>query len=196
MAPRPDGRSARAARTRGAIVDACVVLVEEGTLRPTALAVAERAGVSVRSVFQHFEDLPSLHRAVSERVVERLAALIGPADVAAPLETRVRDFVQHRAALLEAVTPFRRAANVHAPFADEIRASMRAGADYLRAEVARVFAPELRELPDSERRELDDALAMALSWPAWEALRAEAGCTVETARAATERTVRALLAAR
>jgi len=59
-----DGRSARALRTREAIVDACVSLIEDGELRPTAPRVAERAGVSVRSVFQHFADLPALHSAV------------------------------------------------------------------------------------------------------------------------------------
>jgi hypothetical protein len=43
--PPLDGRSARALRTREAIVDACIGLVEEGELRPTAPRVAERAGV-------------------------------------------------------------------------------------------------------------------------------------------------------
>src|SRR3546814_6231042 len=56
-----DGRTLRAMRTREAIFDATFSLIDEGDLRPTAPRVAERAGVSVRSVFQHFDDLESLH---------------------------------------------------------------------------------------------------------------------------------------
>ena len=84
-----DGRAARAARTRDAIVEATVALVEEGDVRPTAPRIAERAGVSVRSVFQHFDDLPALHTAVVQRVVERLAVLVVPADPARPLADRI-----------------------------------------------------------------------------------------------------------
>src|SRR5438132_352803 len=67
-----DGRTARALRTREAIVDASIALVDEGDLRPTAPRIAERAKVSVRSVFQHFDDLEGLYAAVGDRLVERL----------------------------------------------------------------------------------------------------------------------------
>src|SRR5262245_64117599 len=97
-----DGRAARAARTREAIVDASVALIEEGDLRPTAPRIAERAGVSVRSVFQHFVDLPSLHTAVIERVVERLALLVVSVDPGLGLADRITAFAYHRASLLEA----------------------------------------------------------------------------------------------
>jgi TetR/AcrR family transcriptional regulator, regulator of autoinduction and epiphytic fitness len=192
--PRIDGRSARALRTREAIVDACIALVEEGELRPTAPQVAERASVSVRSVFQHFADLPSLHSAVAARIAERVAVLIHPVHVTLPLEVRIEACVRHRAALLEALTPFRRAANVHGPFSPEIREAVGASVEFLRVEVGRAFEPELAALrsPD-ERDEVEEALAMALSWSAWDALRTDAGCDVETASAVLRRTVRALL---
>src|SRR3989304_5263636 len=60
-----DGRSARAARTRDAVVEALLTLIEEGDLRPTAQRVAEHARVSLRSVFQHFRDLESLFAAAA-----------------------------------------------------------------------------------------------------------------------------------
>jgi AcrR family transcriptional regulator len=188
-----DGRSARALRTREAIVDACIGLVEEGELRPTAPRVAERAGVSVRSVFQHFADLPALHIAVTERIVERLAVLLHPVDPRTPLDERLPAFVRHRAALLEAVTPFRRAANVHGPFAPEIQEAQRLATDYLRDEVARSFAPELARVPVRERQEVLDGLSTALSWSAWDALRTDAGCSVEHASAVMMRMASALV---
>ena len=192
--PPPDGRSARALRTREAIVDACIGLVEEGELRPTAPRVAERAGVSVRSVFQHFDDLPSLHIAVSERIVARLAVLLHPIDPSMPLDDRIVAFVRHRGALLEAVTPFRRAANVHGPFAPEIADVTRAATGYLRDEVARVFRPEIDQAPAGDRREVLESLAATLSWSSWDALRGDSGCTVAQATAVMRRIVRSVLA--
>jgi TetR/AcrR family transcriptional regulator, regulator of autoinduction and epiphytic fitness len=189
-----DGRSARALRTREAIVDACISLVEEGELRPTAPRVAERAGVSVRSVFQHFDDLPSLHIAVTERIAERVSVLLHPVDLTMPLGQRIDVFIRHRGALLEAIAPFQRAANVHGPFAPEIRQALRSATSYLRQEVARAFEPELAQVPDREQRELLDGLAIALSWSSWEALRADEGRSVEEAREVVSRVVQALLA--
>jgi TetR/AcrR family transcriptional regulator of autoinduction and epiphytic fitness len=188
-----DGRSARALRTREAIVDACISLVEEGELRPTAPRVAERASVSVRSVFQHFDDLPSLHIAVTERIVERVSVLLHPVDLTMPFDQRVAVFVRHRGALLEAMAPFQRAANVHGPFAPEIRQAQRKTTTYLRGEVARAFEPELSQVPEPERGEVLDGLVIALSWSSWETLRVEDERSVEEAAAVVRRLVHALL---
>ena len=66
-----DGRIARGARARAAIVDALLALIEAGELRPSAARIAERAGVSLRSVFQHFKDVESLFAAMADRQRER-----------------------------------------------------------------------------------------------------------------------------
>ena len=189
-----DGRAARAARTRDAIVEATVALVEEGDVRPTAPRIAERAGVSVRSVFQHFDDLPALHTAVVQRVVERLAVLVVPADPARPLADRIDAFAHNRAVLLEAVTPFRRAAAVHSPFAPELRDAVAQGSAFLRQEVEAAFAPEIEEAAPGDRRRLVDTLAAATSWGVWDGLRADAGDTPEQARVVLSRLLTAVLA--
>ena len=139
-----DGRTLRSLRTREAIVDATIGLLEEGDLRPTAPRVAERASVSVRSVFQHFDDLETLHASVAERLVDRVAVLVLPVPPDLPLAERLDRFVHQRALLLEAVTPIRRAADVHGPFSPEITARLRDGQAFLRAELVRTFEPELR----------------------------------------------------
>src|SRR5947209_6478164 len=131
-----DGRTARAMRTREAIVDACISLVDDGDLRPTAPRIASRAGVSVRSVFQHFADLETLFAAVGERVVERLASLVVPIDSKLDLDQRITTLVRQRSLLLEVVTPVRRAALVHAVGSAEINRMFQEGHDFLRAEVA------------------------------------------------------------
>jgi len=168
---RMDGRTARAIRTREAIVDACIALVDEGDLRPTAPRIAERAGVSVRSVFQHFDDLETLFAMVAGRVVGRLAQLYVTIDPSLPVEERIEQFVAQRRTVLEAVTPIRRAAALYAPFSPAITDRLQAGHDFLRAEINAVFAPELGSLPPLDGEVLVDVLSTVTSWPSWENLR-------------------------
>jgi TetR/AcrR family transcriptional regulator, regulator of autoinduction and epiphytic fitness len=182
-----DGRTLRSLRTREAIVDATISLLEEGDLRPTAPRVADRAGVSVRSVFQHFDDLERLHAAVAERLVERVAVLVLPISPALPLDDRLDRFVHQRSVLLEAVTAIRRAADVHGPFSREITARLRDGQAFLREEVARTFAPELDSVAADERADVLDALDAVLSWSTWEGLRAGLGREQEHARSILRR---------
>lgn len=177
-----DGRTLRAQRTRGGIVDACIELVEEGDLRPTAPRIAQRAGVSVRSVFQHFADLESLFAAVADRLVERVAVLLVPIDPRLPLDERVTTMVRQRTQLLEAITPIRRAANVHGPFSVEITARVRDGQVFLRNEVAEVFAAELAALSPARADQILDQLDVVLSWGVWDGLRSNRGHTTESAR--------------
>lgn len=180
-------------RTREAIVDATIALLEEGDLRPTAPRVAGRAEVSVRSVFQHFDDLERLHAAVAARLVERVAVLVPAVDPDLSLDERLDRFVRQRGLLLEAVTPIRRAADVHRPFSSEITARLRDGQAFLRAELSHTFGPELAAAGDG-RRGLLDALDMALSWSTWDDLRAGLGRAQEEAIAVMRASAAAMLA--
>jgi len=178
----------RSLRTREAIVDATIGLLEDGDLRPTAPRVAERAKVSVRSIFQHFDDLETLHASVAERLVERVAVLVLPVDPHLPLDVRLDRFVRQRAVLLEAVTPIRRAADVHGPFSSEITTRLRDGQVFLHDEVVHTFQPEIDAAPPEERIDLLDCLDAALSWATWDGLRAGLG----RSQADAERVVRRL----
>ena len=190
-----DGRTLRSLRTRVAIVDATMALIEEGNLRPTAPRVAERASVSVRSIFQHFADLESLHAAVAERLVERVAVLVVPVEPEGPLSHRLARFVHQRCELLEALTPIRRAAAVHGPFSSEIRTRLLDGHLFLRAELERTFAAELDERAESARDVIVDGLDAALSWPTWESLRAGLGRDAVTAERVLRRMAASILTA-
>jgi TetR/AcrR family transcriptional regulator, regulator of autoinduction and epiphytic fitness len=194
-APEPaiDGRTARSQRTREAIVDATIGLLDDGDLRPTAPRIAERAGVSVRSVFQHFDDLERLHSAVAERLVERVAVLVLPIDPTMALETRIATFARQRGQLLEVITPIRQAAEVHGPFSEEITARLRDGQRFLHDEVEVAFAPELDAVPAAVRPDLLDALDATFSWATWQGLRTARGRTPEQAEAVVRRMAGALL---
>lgn len=166
-----DGRTARALRTREAIVDASIALVDEGDLRPTAPRIAERAKVSVRSVFQHFDDLEGLYAAVGDRLVERLSHVRMAIDHGLSVDDRIAEVVRQRAILLEAITPVRRAAAVHAPFSREVRSRLQAGHDFLRGEIEQSFTAELAKCSKADRTTTLDALDTVLSWSSWDNLR-------------------------
>ena len=188
-----DGRTARAQRTRDAIVEACVQLVKQGDIRPTAPRIAEQAGVSVRSVFQHFDDLETLFSMVTLRSFDGLGALIKPISTDLPVEARIDALVAQRAELLEAITPIRRAAAVHAPFSPSIQQGVSAGQQFLRNQVAAAFEPELAALDEPRRDQVLTMLTSVTAWPVWDMMRTLDGLDVAGARAVVGDLVRAVL---
>ena len=85
-AARVDGRSARAERTRAAIVEALLELNREGDLKPTGERIAERAGVSLRALWANFKDMEALFAAASARLLERQDAEHRPISADLPLD--------------------------------------------------------------------------------------------------------------
>ena len=168
-------------------------LLEEGELRPTAARIAERAGVALRSVFQHFADLEALFSAAAERQMERLSGLLRDLPSDGPLVERLEAFVEQRARLLEAIAPVRRAALLREPFSPEIASRLQGIRQLKRAEVEHVFAPELVRRRRGDRQELVELLAAVSSWPMWESLRRHQRLSFERARHALARTIAALL---
>ncbi|MEA2441906.1 MAG: TetR/AcrR family transcriptional regulator, regulator of autoinduction and epiphytic fitness [Thermoleophilaceae bacterium] len=187
-----DGRNARADRTHRALTDAMLELLDEGDLKPTAERIAGRAGVSERTLFQHFPDREALFQGAALAQAERIAPLVEPLPAtSAPVEERVRAFVAQRARLLERVTPVRRAALLMEPTSETIAGWLAAVRQGAAAEVDEVFAPELEGRGD--RAELLASLVAAAAWPTWESLRAHQGLSPERAEAALSRTISALL---
>src|SRR5260370_37951577 len=105
-----DGRTQRGQRNREAIIDALLACYDDGILRPRVDEVAARAGVSARSVHNHFDDVEALRAEVAQRQWERFARFVTAIDSAAPVADRVTEIVAQRAAFYEGVTPVRRAA--------------------------------------------------------------------------------------
>jgi TetR/AcrR family transcriptional regulator, regulator of autoinduction and epiphytic fitness len=177
-----DGRLARGERARAALVEALLSLIERGDLRPSAARVAERAGVSLRSVFQHFNDVDSLFAAAASRQAERLAPLAVATPADGPLDKRLDAFVRARARLLEAISPVRRAALVMEPFSSELQRRLGAFRALKAGEVRRVFATELARRQPAARRRLAAAIIATASWSTWQALRQHQGLSQAEAR--------------
>jgi TetR/AcrR family transcriptional regulator of autoinduction and epiphytic fitness len=190
-----DGRVARSHRTRAAIVDALIALLEGGQVQPTIEEIAARASVAPRTVFQHFADREALFAAVSAQRAAQLAELMGTIDAGGTLEQRVDEVVAQRARVFEWIAPVRRAALLMEPFSDSAREALDGFRSAKRGELARVFAAEIAACPERERATLAAALCAAGSWSCWAALREQQGLDVEQASAALHRTLLALLTA-
>jgi TetR/AcrR family transcriptional regulator of autoinduction and epiphytic fitness len=188
-----DGRTIRAERTHQAVVSALLSLLDAGELSPTAERVAERAGVSERSIFQHFGDREALFEAAALAQYERIMPTLRPVDVTLPLEERLDAFVAQRARLLERVTGVRRAALLLEHESETIAGWLNTARRAKAREVERVFAAELAALPDSSRATVKPALVAASAWPAWESYRIHQRLGFERARAAMRTTLAALL---
>jgi len=79
-----DGRRLRSERTRRLIVEAYMALVRENRQVPTAVQIAERAGYSVRSIFERFPDLHALRLAATDHAIAE-----GRARVRCAISTRI-----------------------------------------------------------------------------------------------------------
>jgi len=185
-----DGRLARSARTRLAIVDALRSLHHDGDLLPTAPRVAERAGVSVRTVWQHFDDLEALFVEAGRRDLEIAMTFVTRIEPTLPLSARVEALVDQRSRMYEEMAPVWRAARLKAPFSPQIRLNRDRMVRLGRRQLERVFAAELAAAASSSS--LLAALEVATGWAAWESLRTELDLDVPAARAAVELTVRRL----
>ncbi|MEV0606041.1 TetR/AcrR family transcriptional regulator [Polymorphospora rubra] len=191
---RMDGRSARAERTRAAIVDAHLALIGEGDLRPTGERIAERAGVSLRALWTNFKDMETLFEASGDRVLAEQRAAHRPVPAGLPLAKRVDAFCRQRARLLQLITPSARAAQLREPTSEQLRRNRAKHIERLRDEVSELFAAEL-DAAGAGRTRLLNALIAATMWPAWSMLRDGLGLGVDEARRTMTRTVTALLTA-
>ncbi len=189
-----DGRAARSQRSRRAIVDAMRALHAEGNLRPTAPRVAERAGVSLRTVWQQFADMEALLVEANRRDNEILRSLMKPIDPDQPLAARIALFTSQRARILEQMSPSWRAARLQAPFSEELRRNKAQTLAMARAECETVFAPELGKLPGKKGQELGEGLHAVSIWSFWESLRTELSLSPKQAEDLVRATVTALLA--
>ena len=189
-----DGRTARRDRNRDLVLDAVIALFTEGKLAPNAAEVAERSGVSLRSVYRYFEDQDALVRAAIARHAELVAPLHEVADLGiGPFDERVRRFVACRIRLYEAAAPTARATLVRAPTNHYLRDEMARAREALRVQAEAMFEPELAAMSAAERRAAAAALDTLLQFESAEHLRVRLGFTPAQTADVLRRTLTALL---
>lgn len=166
-----DGRRARGLRTRDAIISALLDLIAGGDIAPTAQRIADRAGVSVRSVYQHFADVEGLYADAAERTYEWVRETAKEVDTSLPLARRVEAFVDNRANVLETLLPFHRAVRLMEPNSDRVHGYRVAMEKWDKERVGKVFAAELKSVDSSRRTAVHAGIDVLASTDAWDHLR-------------------------
>jgi TetR/AcrR family transcriptional regulator, regulator of autoinduction and epiphytic fitness len=170
-APVADGRAARKAATRDAIADALLDLLAEGHLRPTAREIAARAGISLRSIYVHFDDLEDLLCVAARRHFARMAPMLEPTPNVGSTRARVEGLVQRRVNLYANMGAIGRATQLQAPFSPTLERIVRDARAHSKKEIERLFAPELDALEPTRRAHAAAIVEVLVSSSAWEALR-------------------------
>ncbi|WP_439614107.1 TetR/AcrR family transcriptional regulator [Reyranella sp.] len=191
---RPDGRNRRAAETRRKIIEAAKLMIAETSTAPTVVAVARRADVSVRSVFQHFGDVESLFVTVMDAIRQDIV-VPPPTANTRPLSDRIASVVQNLAEVFDGIVPLRVAAGQFVGHPALIERGQ-AFKQELRNSTFETFAPEFAGLSEPAREELADAIGAALSLDAWIVLRRRDNLSFERAAAVWRMTLQALLSHR
>jgi AcrR family transcriptional regulator len=189
-----DGRVLRGQRTRRNVADALISLLQEGEAEPTARAVAERAGVSLRLVFHHFAEMDDLYHYVAALMLRRQWSEMPVISPKLALATRMERLIAHRAALYEEISPIRRALVRRMTTSESVTAAVHAADTLLLESLKETFGPELAALPAGTRIELLEAMDVASSWEAWERLRTISLLRVRAAKRVMTRMLDALCA--
>jgi len=186
--PRVDGRTARAERTRKAIVDAHVTLITSGDLRPTADRIAKTAGVSLRALWSHFADMEALFSASAQRILDQRDQSFTPIPAELPLAERIERYCARRARINEAIGPAARASALKEPFSPALQRFRRHHLERIRDEAATLFAAEI-----GDDKVLLDAVVAVVSFNTWDTMRNPMELAVDDARNTMRRAITALL---
>jgi AcrR family transcriptional regulator len=174
-------RGDRVARTREAIVGSALALALAGEVAPIVRDIAKMAGVSARTVFQHFADTAELYVAVLGRV---MTAALGEVDfnIALALDERIAMIINQCSERGERLLPMW-------TFVETLQRRSAEASDMIvqmytanRVQLAQWFEHELAALPAESRERTLNALAMALAPESWVVLRERLGLSVEQAR--------------
>jgi len=165
-AGRPDGRRERGNANRRRMSDAFLALVVAGVVRPTAEAVAQHAGVGLRSVFRHFSDMETLYRELVTHAELVLDQQLTRAQPEINLLDSVDDVVSHRASIYERLLPLQLAVQANLHESEHLREYQRGFAKWQRTILTESLPKNL--LKD---KDLLEALDLALSFDTWVRLR-------------------------
>ena len=173
-----DGRIARGERTRSLIADSLYELLVEGAENPSGRDIAERANVSLRSVFQHFDDIEAVYSELITRQHERVAPFLEPISTEIPLNERLEKFIENRDSMFSIAAPLRRGIGTYRGIgtSQTIRRAMTYLQRAQRDQIMQSFEPEL-----NGNEQLLLQLEVCLSFETWNQFTSQHGLS----RAAT-----------
>ena len=187
-----DGRRRRSQRSRAAIAHAMLELLREGDIAPSSATIAERAGVTQRTLFNQFGDMASLIRTVLALQVERVVELLPDAGTGTAGE-RLDRFTDQLAELLEDTMHVRWAVVIERDPTPELAEAAKAAHALVWERFERGFAAELAALDEDRLQAVAEVVDVLADPAAWRLRRVHHGRSFEAARAAVRRILADLL---
>jgi AcrR family transcriptional regulator len=179
--PAVDGRRQRSERTRQLIIEAYLALLRTKPRIPTSSEIAERAGYSVRSVFERFPDLLSLRIAATDYAVALGTGQAPLRDTDADRRTRIHSQVGTRAQVCEGWLPLWRALNANCGESAELKARIALIREAIRTRLGIMYGPELSTLDGRRRQHTLIALEAITDFESWARMRDDNRLSVEQA---------------
>jgi AcrR family transcriptional regulator len=179
QSPAVDGRRLRSERTRRRIIEAYLALLSEDLRVPTSAQIAERAGYSVRSVFERFPDLLSLRIAATDHAFALGSAQAAVRNADGDRSTRIRSQVETRSRTCESWLPLWRALNANQGESAELKLRIRLARELIMKRLKLMYRPELSVLDERARKHTLIALEALTDFESWARMRELYGLSIE-----------------
>jgi len=159
-----DGRTQRRERNREKVIEALLDIIRTGDMEPSAASIADRAGVSHRSVFRYFADLDDLVRTAVDHEFTTVYPLGLIPDLGqGSLERRVDALIDSRLRVYSATYQVSEVARMRSATIPAIDEGLRIISDVQRTQFRRNFARELDQRAGDPTTEFMVDAAMVLT---------------------------------
>lgn len=169
-----DGRRQRSDRSRGKIVQAMFELLGEGDTSPSAVAVADRAGVGLRTVFRHFDDMDSIYNVMVDQCLARVTPIMEAPYTTIEWRERLMECTNRSARIYEMVFPAKLVLSLRRFQSDFLMDRHQQDVAMLRSRLQEILPVEV-----TGDKTLFSAIETTLSFSTWRTLRQDQNLSVE-----------------
>lgn len=165
-------------------------VVGKGDYMPSAARVAEVAGVGLRSVFRHFEDMETLFGEMNEIIEAEVLPMVLQMPKGDTWQEKLADIAERRAKVFETIMPYRLAGEIKRFQSNYIMQNQRR---ILRLEAETIDVHLPSHLANNPT--VSGSIKVILSFQTWRLLRHDMELTIDEARAVVRRMLDDSLAA-
>lgn len=184
-----DGRHLRSRTTRAKIVAALLELVRDGDVAPSAARVAEAAGVGLRTVFRHFDEMETLYREMADAIEAQVMPTMLKPFAATEWRGRLREMADRRIDIYETIMPYRISASVKRFQSAFLMQGYHRQLQLERSSLHAVLPASVIADPPTA-----SAIEVTISFQCWRRLRHDQGLAIADARAVIHTLLEAVLA--
>lgn len=172
-----DGRKQRSSRSRHQIIEALFELLHEGDMSPSAIRVAGRANVGLRTVFRHFEDMDSIYNEMTEEVLMAIKPKLIAPYASTTWRGRLMESVEKRAEIYESIFPIKVCLSLRRFQSDFLQQQYEHDLSMERSSLKSILPDEI-----TNDRILFATLESTLSFSTWRRLRQDQKLSDESAK--------------